>query len=779
MAKQWDIQTLGFLIQAKEDYLIQVETRYTLSKRQLKRGEEYVVRVRSKPAGNQEIKGYWSEWSSEVEWKNDYSLTLKDLKNIIIPITCIVTLCLIIVNYVCIIRYKRKWWNNIPDPSKSKLAQSKLLQKQLLNPDVKSAKSPCESFLTRIVKAHKSKCDMLTQLHNAEDYVNISGGYFFKKVFFEPEDEDIEKCVKMYLKKENNNQVQENKMELKAEDSLPEPGDLSIAKMFFDILCDSSGIKMDMIENFNTENSFNCLGWLDRFGKKETQRCNSNVSSYRESGYDSYGFNDSPLDFLYGFNDSPLDFLSDIDRLNTSYQWPYNERDCIPYTPLVSVMEKCLHETEEDHPGYNSFALYDDRKDLITDTSKTFYPGSLSNNTAICKNHSQKRLTPKSILYYNTKPFYSHNNEDSFQPTIRPQPEQVSETFTFKSYERRSDTSSICHVSENQRSDQAVQENDAKLGCHMSGYKSFERAVFEGEPNSGCQMSGYQSFETAVQQGDGTSLCQETGYQSFDQAVQQSETSESTNCSLVKSGYKPLEDLNFQNSEYSAKEMFENGRQYQLGESHCRNDTETQQIAQFIDVTDNSNHKAVNNSQKHELLSLGLTQIWLEDFAISKKKKYHPSKDFSDKSIKAFKIAMDTNLDNNLAVKHESVPFTLTFDICEHLKNLENMHGHKGSLNSLILPCHLDEVQFLQEQFTINKYLTSPEIPSTKLDTFENLSYFVPFCDLEAIGASQQAKHILVQQMNADKEGNSYMKLALPEQDSKICLETLKEISTF
>ncbi|CAI9591278.1 unnamed protein product, partial [Staurois parvus] len=55
---------------AKEDWLRRLEPRYQFSKRQLKRGEEYVVRVRSKPAENLGFQGSWSEWSSEANWKN-------------------------------------------------------------------------------------------------------------------------------------------------------------------------------------------------------------------------------------------------------------------------------------------------------------------------------------------------------------------------------------------------------------------------------------------------------------------------------------------------------------------------------------------------------------------------------------------------------------------------------------------------------------------------------------------------------------------------------------
>ncbi|CAI9591277.1 unnamed protein product, partial [Staurois parvus] len=179
---------------------------------------------------------------------------------------------------------------------------------------------------------------MLTQQQNAEGYVNICGGQYYKKVFFEPEDEDIERC-EMFLIKKNENPAQKDKMELKVEDHLLELGDLSIARMFFDILCDSSGINVDTFESFNTGNSLGCSGWMDSFGKKEIHRCNSDISAYQESGYNSYGLHDSPIDFL------------DIDRLNTSYfcQLSDIEGDCIPKSPPSSVKDNCLYQKEEEH----------------------------------------------------------------------------------------------------------------------------------------------------------------------------------------------------------------------------------------------------------------------------------------------------------------------------------------------------------------------------------------------------------------------------------------------
>ncbi|XP_077305239.1 uncharacterized protein LOC143924696 [Lithobates pipiens] len=738
---------------AKEDWLTQLEHRYKFSKRQLKRGEEYVVRVRTKPAENQGFRGTWSEWSSEAEWRNDYAFTILDLRNIIIPITCFVLVCLIIVLYVCLTRCKKHWWNNIPNPAKSKLYQSKLLQKQPLNPDGKSAtKASCASFISRIFKAHKSRCDKLTQQQNDKDYVNICGGHCYKNVFFEPEDEDIERCVKMYLIKESENPVQEDKIEYMVEDQLMEPGDLSIARMFFDILCDSSGIKVDTFGNFNTGTLLGGSGWMNSFGIKETQRCNSNVSAYRESGYSSYGSEDSPIDFL------------DMDRLNTSYfdQWPDNEKDSIPYTSPCSVKKNYLYSKGDHIESFtcNNFSnLLYARKDFIIDPSTTFCLDNLS-NIILSKDNSHKcLLTPKSILYYNTKNYFSQNN-DHFQSIIRPKPEQVSE-ITLQCYKSNSNPTSICHVSEYQSFDQAVQVNDPEYGCHISGYKSFDQAVLESGPDSGCQVSGYQSFDQAVQQGDLTSVCQVTEYQSFDQAVQQNETSGSTNCSVVEPGYKPLEDIIFQNSDYSVMDMSENEGEYQLGESHCQNIAEYLQTKKLIDVTDNDNNKTITNSQKCEL-SIASNQYWLENFLHSTKEKFHPSKDFSDKSVDALNIAVDSYLENDLAVKHESVPLALTFDICEHLRNRKNMHGNKVPLNSLIFPCHLDDVQFVQEKLASNKKLSSQKCPSTKFDKFENLSYFFPLCDLEALGPDQQTKHLLIQQVDADKDGNSYMKIALP-----------------
>lgn len=720
---------------------------YAFNKRQLKRGENYAVRVRSMPV--HALQGTWSEWSSEAEWRNDYSLTILDRIDVIIPVICIVLLCLIILSYFCLTRYKKKWWDTIPNPEKSMIVKRKPMQKHRFNPHKKdAAKKSCGSFFNRIVKAHKSRCGQLTQHDTIRHPVIGIINSDCKKFIFEPSNEDIERCVEMYPKEEyENNPVQEDQPEHKAED-LPLEEDLAITNMFFAIFSDSSSLKLDTCKKLHTG-----------FDKDEKQQHNLNVPGLWNFGSHNYDSDNSPVD------SSP-----NIDVVNMPCfdRWPDNEIDCIPYSPQASIKDNSYQSKGNllVSPGYNSFAnsLSEARKDFMINTTKTFCPDNFSKNTVLdkCKIYEQQ-LSPNNILYYNTKYLSSHIREDSFQPNIKPKSGQN----ILQCHESKPGPTYLCKVSGYQSFDQAVQESEPELGCQWSGYesfdqavrhsdetsvneingyKSFDEAVQENHPESGCYISGYKSFEQTLQEGDDTSVHEINGYQSFDQAIQESETSGAKNCSILDSGYKPFESLICQNNAYSDKNgcICENDH---LRDRHCENNTN------------------FDNNQDYRLLSSGSMELIYKNFVKATKEKY-PS--FGDKTFNTLKRSVSANNNNDMTLKHEGRPLALTFDICEHLRNLENLHGHKVPLinlenstipiNGAIFPCHLDKVSFNQEQLTINKNLSLQKFPSTSY-TFENTSFHMPLYELDALDSSQTTKHLLIQQSSLDKDGNSYMKL--------------------
>ncbi|XP_040212643.1 interleukin-4 receptor subunit alpha-like [Rana temporaria] len=722
--------------------------KYPFNKKQLKRGENYAVRVRAKPV--LKLRGTWSEWSSEDEWRNDYSLTILDRIDIIIPIICIVLLCLIIVSYICLSRYKKKWWDTIPNPEKSMIVKRNPIQKHQLIPHKKdAAKKSCGSFFNRIIKAHKSRCGQLTQHDTIRHPVIGIINSDCKKFIFEPKNEDIEKCVEMYPKEEcEDNPVQEDQPEHKAED-LPLEEDFAITNMFFAILSDSSSLKLDTFENLHTG-----------FDKEEKQQNNLNVPELWKLGSHNYNSDNSLM------VSSP-----NIDVVNIPCfdRWPDNEIDSIPYSPQASIKDNSYQSKGNSlaSPGYNSFAnaISEARKDFMINTTKSFCPDNFSKTTVLDKNKIyEQQLSPNNILYHNTKYLCSHHREDSFQPNIKPKSGQI----ILQCQESKPGPTYLCKVSGYQSFDQAVQESELDLGCQwsgyksfdqavhhsdetsvneMNGYKSFDQAVQENHPVSGCYISGYKSFEQTLQEGDDTSVHESNGYQSFDQAIQESETSGAKDCSVLDSGYKPFESLIFQNHSYSDKNgcICEND---DLRDRHCENNTN------------------FDNNQEYRLLSSGSMELIYKNSVKATKKKY-PS--FGDKTFNALKRSVGANNNTDMTLKHEgSRPLALTFDICEHLRNLENLHRHKVPLinleNSTILihgaifPCHLDKGSFTQEQLTINKNLSLQKFPSTSY-TFENTSFHMPLYELDALDSSQTTKHLLIQQSSLDKDGNSYMKI--------------------
>ncbi|XP_068100638.1 uncharacterized protein [Hyperolius riggenbachi] len=708
----------------KIDDLEQVEPQYKFGKRQFSWGEDFIARVRSKPRRG--FEGPWSEWSPEVTWRNDYSLTILDLKAVLIPVICITILFLIIIGYIGLIRCKRTWWNNIPDPAKSTLAHSKLLQIQKLNPNEKSSsKKSCGIYLRKLVKAFKMRNDQHTEMDNSKDYVNLSRCSKYKKVIYEPEIETFESCIEMYPITEDDNTGQEDKLEYKAESHLISE-DLSIVKMFLDVLCDSSSTKMDVFENFNTGNLFGCPSFKGRFDNKETPRQDSKMS--HESGYHSCSSQGSP-------SNSPIV----IDGMKTFGEWPENKCQNITYIPPVS------------------------NKGIVS------YQGN-------------------GIIYYNTKYLFSNLNEDTFYPDIGEKPGDISQ-IKVQNHESKICPTAVCQMSGYKSFDLAVQENCPALACQMSGYKSFDLAVQENCPALACQMSGYksfvlavhengptslleipgyqsfdqavhengptsllempgyqsfdqavhengptsllempgyQSFDKAVQEGEDTFICQENGYQTFDQAVHQGEISGTLSCTSYGSGYKPFESLICQNSDDSDKDKF------QVEDSHGP------QTEQIISVMDNRMDKNFDNGQRHVLL---------------------PSSEPRD--------ALNRDLNNEMKSRHDSIPLALTFDICEHLRNLGNRRGLKVPIthfkpavipiHQAILPGHLYELPSVNEQLTINKHFPGHNGPLMDFDNFENMSYFLLKFHFDS---SPTSNHLLIQQMHVDSDGNSYMKIA-------------------
>ncbi|XP_071976489.1 interleukin-4 receptor subunit alpha-like [Engystomops pustulosus] len=417
--------------------------RYKFNKRQLTRGSEYKVRVRTKHKQTQII---WSEWSPAYTFRNDYDLTIMDSIGIIIPIFCIFIILIIVSCYFCVTRTKKIWWNNIPDPAKSKLAESKLIQHNFVTPTgkPKTGKS-FGSCLREMVKAHeKTTYNLITKNSPAKDYQNLTG-HNTETIVFQPEIVDVERRV--YLGPKEDNLYCEDLPEEKEED-LHLVYDSSIDGLLREMLCDSSAQMQPMGQLFG---SFGTSFLRGNSQKTERHLPLSMVS--QESGYQSYDSDDSPGD-LKSDGSNPLY----IDRA-------LSPGDFLPYSPASGeIISQIGKDDVFISSGYNSFA-----RALAEAASEGDNVSIFSLGTSFCKPyHPHSMQNPKSILYYNrhhvTTPYEGHR-----QPIMTP------------TFDHRMETCS-------------------SSGSEEPGYQSFNQAVNQGDTSRSTTCivfdSGYKPFES-------------------------------------------------------------------------------------------------------------------------------------------------------------------------------------------------------------------------------------------------------------------------------------------
>ncbi|XP_070617067.1 interleukin-4 receptor subunit alpha [Erythrolamprus reginae] len=66
----------------------------------------------------------WSEWSAPCEWHNDFEPSSKKISWKYVVCLCVITtICLIVFCYLFFLWMKKKWWDVIPSPRKSKMAE--------------------------------------------------------------------------------------------------------------------------------------------------------------------------------------------------------------------------------------------------------------------------------------------------------------------------------------------------------------------------------------------------------------------------------------------------------------------------------------------------------------------------------------------------------------------------------------------------------------------------------------------------------------------------------
>ncbi|XP_053220263.1 interleukin-4 receptor subunit alpha [Podarcis raffonei] len=82
-------------------------------------GTTYVAKVRQRIIL---FRGIWSDWSAEYTWKNEIEPRSGSILWIFVPLLCVFIMALATFSFFCVTRVKKGWWDQIPNPAKSKVA---------------------------------------------------------------------------------------------------------------------------------------------------------------------------------------------------------------------------------------------------------------------------------------------------------------------------------------------------------------------------------------------------------------------------------------------------------------------------------------------------------------------------------------------------------------------------------------------------------------------------------------------------------------------------------
>ncbi|XP_070317171.1 interleukin-4 receptor subunit alpha isoform X1 [Odocoileus virginianus] len=84
----------------------------------LKSGASYSARVK---AWAQSYNSTWSEWSPSTKWLNYNEETLEQRLQLGVGISCVIILAVCVSCYISVIKIKKEWWDQIPNPAHSPL----------------------------------------------------------------------------------------------------------------------------------------------------------------------------------------------------------------------------------------------------------------------------------------------------------------------------------------------------------------------------------------------------------------------------------------------------------------------------------------------------------------------------------------------------------------------------------------------------------------------------------------------------------------------------------
>ncbi|XP_053327768.1 interleukin-4 receptor subunit alpha [Spea bombifrons] len=712
--------------------LNQKEARHEINKRQFKRGHQYTVKVRSMPH-SEFYNGSWSEWSQAAEWYNDYSPSVEDLMKMIIPVVTIVILLLLLSYYFGIKHFKKKWLDETPDPAKSKLFVRKqhMQQKLLLHsewnhnrPKQEDKKqNGCGNWFYKLMAKVPTEYD----LYVSDTLCPV----------LQPETTTIEKEFEVYsVENEKHTDTCVLEEAVVEEDGGPEQIDESVESTLLKIVAESDfmfeELMLDKVDNHesppasSSQNGFSIIRGLWQLENTQVDIFENSLGS----GYHSYEGDNSPAELqnkpgqlqLCNFNEFP-------------WGWD-NLQSNAPMENLENSSHVCQPVTRMDS-GYSTFANVvsgsEDPVDRANSTSpalswdvENFPVSSLINSNHHLQPHAEYYNRSSSLLLPKVSPYKMYN-----QITLKPNQDQFSHS----------------------------NPDDCKYEDEV------EHDINNTYPSPTQEWPGYQSFSKVFQQEGQSVGCP---VQSMD-------------CTVLDSGYKSFNCLLNENKTEVGNDNSLFDVDMPFGEAFQK-DIEPANIS-----FDNYDETNASNEPCFGFPNVLFSEVCMDE---SKNPSYtmDSSEQMEDDGSKITAIKNNTTMnsqDENIG----KIPYALTFDICNHLCNLANLYGDNLSLGKLkskglvdfnlndrtgcVVSYCPDEIfsclsasgsATMEDELSFIQFLKEPKQRGVK---FENMSYFFNPYRLKTLlsdtreDSNVMPTNLLVSHKVLDKDGNSYMKLAL------------------
>ncbi|CAH2307277.1 interleukin-4 receptor subunit alpha [Pelobates cultripes] len=716
------------------------KTCYEIDKRQFKQGHDYMVQVRSKvrpvPIG---YNGTWSEWSSEAEWHNEYSLSLTDQLQIFIPTICILIIAIIVACKCAVHFCKKNWLDRIPNVKKSQLAQSKLftIQKPMMKPDgscnhLKHEKKKRYgnairgNWLYKLIFKVRNEYDYNTNGKTETDCPTYCTVFETNQRILTLENENIETVLEI-CPLENEKNISESGDD--EDGGFPTSELSSSVKNTLLNIINSDSMFERSCEQQNSSSSWDGFSGFGEFWQKEKSHVEQSENC-SELGYHRYECDNSAVELKYKASQSQH---SGFDQFSGTQQQPKSAVNLVKIS-LNDRFDVCMNT------GYNSFANIvsgtQDQENCVTNPvcNDQTWPLSVPTST----------VDRECILLTCLDNAKCYNGNPNLQLTEM-SPSTIYYQFTLKS-----------------KSQEPLDSNQDKRMDNCVGIY----------PTSSQECAGYQSFSSAIEQ--------EKASTSFPVGP--------TDSSVLDSGYKSFECVLTQNkTDIDSCCLYDGDIEFQFGQSE--NDVELSCDFDLSEtrVASNGTKEKIEDADASRLCfglpNFSFAEAFLGDCNTSKEDNYHQPHKREPTKQKEDDGNISNNTQHNTNINHHDendgeIPYALTFDLSNHLWNVTNICGHNKTpenlkseslvhikMNDNIFSCTNNmkygyKLEGIEDHLSFTDYLNEPSYQQMK---FENMSYFLHPFSLKNTqdNLCETSTKLLMPEKMFDKDGNLYLKLAL------------------